>query len=111
MDTFNEHPEKFQCWAVVDLMGHSKTAGLISEQSIAGKGMIRIDIPDKSGEIRVTRFYSPDAVYSLAPVDKQIAVAYAAHHDTRPVQIYDLRKLIEDKKVGEGDNDGEYYDR
>jgi len=110
MNEYIEHPETFQCWAIVELMGHQKTAGLVSEQAIAGKGMIRVEIPAAKGEPRITRFYSRDAVYCISLVDKQIAIAYAKHHDPRPVQIYDLRKLIEDKKIGEGETDGQDFE-
>jgi hypothetical protein len=95
----------FQCWAIVELMGHQKTAGLVSEQNIAGHGMIRVDVPNSKGETICTRFYSPSALYCLTPVDKQIAIGYAAHYVERPVTIYDLRKLVADKKVGEGEHD------
>lgn len=103
---FNENPQKFQCWAVVELMGHQKTAGLVSEQTIAGHGLIRVDVPDEKGEFIATRFYSPGALYCLTPVDKQIAIGYASHHAERPVTVYDLRRLIADKKIGEGERDG-----
>lgn len=36
-DIYEQHPETFRCWAIVELMGRSKTAGLVSEQTIAGK--------------------------------------------------------------------------
>jgi hypothetical protein len=104
-EAYEQHPERFRCWAVVELMGHSKTAGLVSEQNIAGEGMIRVDVPGKDGETRSTRFYSPDAVYCITPVDKQLAVGYALHHATQPVSVYDLRKLIDDKKVGQGEQE------
>lgn len=52
---------KFEHWALVELMGHQRIAGLVSEQTIAGKGFIRVDVPKENGEIIFTRFFGPDA--------------------------------------------------
>jgi hypothetical protein len=102
--SYTENPEKFSCWAIVELMGHQKTAGLVSEHTIAGHGLIRVDVPKANGETMCTRFYSPSALYCLTPVDKQIAIGFAAHYAEKPVTVYDLRKLVADKKVGEGED-------
>jgi len=103
---------KFEHWALVELMGHQRIAGLVSEVAVAGKGMIRVDVPDAKGETLFSRFYSPDAVYCVSPTDKQIAIGLALKCASRPVSIYDLSRLIEDKKVDDGqreliDNDNE----
>lgn len=91
---------KFEHWALVEIMGHQRIAGLVSEVSVAGKGFIRVDVPNQNGEIIFTRFYSPDAIYCVSPTDKQIAIGLAVKCASRPVSIYDLARLIEDKKAG-----------
>lgn len=93
----------FEHWGLVELMGHQRVAGLISEVSLAGKGFVRVDVPDQKGQTQFSRFYSPDAVYCISPTDKQIAIGLAIKCAVRPVTIYDLSRLIWDKKVGEGD--------
>ena len=94
---------KFSHWALVELMGHQRIAGLAEEVSIAGKGFIRVDVPNEKGEILFSRFYSPDAIYCVSPTDKQIAIGLAVKCESRPVSIYNLYRLIEDKKI---DNKG-----
>lgn len=104
---------KFEHWALVELMGHQRIAGLVSEVSVAGKGMLRVDVPNERGEILFSRFYSPEAVYCVSPTDKQIAIGLAIKCASRPVSIYDLSRLIADKKVGEGERatvDDDYED-
>ena len=32
-----EQPEKFESWAIVEIMGHKKLAGYVGEQTIAGR--------------------------------------------------------------------------
>lgn len=43
--TDDEMATKFNEWAVLELMGHRKLAGLLSEQDIAGHGFLRLEIP------------------------------------------------------------------
>jgi hypothetical protein len=94
-------------WAKIELMGHMCVVGQTTEVSIAGKGMLRVDIPDKDGLTSHTRFYSPDAVYCITPVDRQIALALAIARDSRPVTLYDLKKLAADHKLGDEDRSPE----
>ena len=37
---------KFETWAIVELLGHQKIAGHISEQPLAGTNMLRVDVPE-----------------------------------------------------------------
>jgi len=58
-----EQQKGFKEWAILELMGHRRLAGLVSEQQIGGASFIRIDIPGKDGpllsEFQATQFYSP----------------------------------------------------
>lgn len=44
-----------RCWAIVELFGHSKIAGEISEQTIAGGPFLRVDVPETERESAFTR--------------------------------------------------------
>lgn len=94
---------KFAHWALIELMGHQTAVGLVTEETIAGKTFLRVEIPNEKCETVCTRYYAPDAVYCISPISKQIALGLAARYAVRPATIYDLQKLISDKKVGEGD--------
>lgn len=61
-------------WAIVELMGHSRTAGRISQPGNFG-GMLRVDVPIEDG-FR-TEFYGVSAIYSIRLVSEEIARAYA----------------------------------
>ena len=82
--------QPFQQWAIVELMGHRRMAGLVTEQEIAGQGMLRIDVPQIEDGATVTQFYSPAALYCLTPVSERVARAYAQRNYMRPVSVYDL---------------------
>ena len=76
-------------WAVVELMGHVKMAGLVSEVSAFGVVLGRIDIfgPDAN---YVTQFFSGQSVYRLTPTSEELCKRM--HSPEAPVSPWDLRE-------------------
>ena len=62
-------------WAIVEIMGHRVYAGFVTEQIIAGKGFIRIDVPSDPA---YTKVFGPDAVFSISPCEELTARNWAA---------------------------------
>lgn len=58
-----QNGEKFNTWAIVELMGHRKIGGRVTEQIIAGAPLLRIDVPEVSGQPGFTQFYGPSSIY------------------------------------------------
>ncbi len=88
----------FQQWAILELMGHRRLAGLVTEATIAGASFIRIDMPktaEKVGEADTwtTQYYSPASVYAISPVSEYIARHVANNTVYAPVSAYELRGL------------------
>lgn len=84
----NEETPKFLSWAIVELFGHQRIAGLATEQTIAGSGFLRVDVPEV-GEIQpFTRIFGPSAVYSIIPTSEEIARAYILANVSPPIHIY-----------------------
>ena len=81
--------DKFEGWAILELMGHRRLAGYVREQEIAGTGMLRIDVPGEAGYV-ATQFYSPAALYCLTPTTEEIARAVAKRAQPEPVQRWEL---------------------
>lgn len=75
----------FTGWAILELMGHRRLGGYISEAEIAGAKFLRIDIPSSDGP-PTTQLYGPSAIYSLTPTTEEIAKAVAERN--RPVPVY-----------------------
>lgn len=83
----------FEGWAILELMGHRKLGGYVSEVEIAGRGMLRLDVPSiapDAPEAHATQFYSPQALYCLTPVTEDTARALAARNQPQPVQRWEL---------------------
>jgi hypothetical protein len=62
-----------QMWAIVELMGHQRMAGEITEVTIAGHGFIRIDVPATSKAPAFTRMVSPSSIYAINPTTQDLA--------------------------------------
>lgn len=101
----------FEEWAVLELMGHRKLAGLVSEATIAGGAFIRIDVPGASGP-EATQFYAPQAVYCITPVSEELARRVALTTAPRPVTRWDLPREVPGRLVDsdEGDEIGDGLD-
>ena len=82
-------------WAILELMGHRKLAGLVRPVELGGSVLLRIDVPapdaaDESGPWQATQFYSPAAVYCITPCTRDTAVAAARVGAVAPVQRWEL---------------------
>ena len=84
--------ETFNKWAIVELMGHVKMAGKVTEEELFGSKMGRIDIPNAEGF--VTQFFSGSSVYRLTPCTEPIARAAAQNmRNHQPVSEWDLTQF------------------
>jgi hypothetical protein len=87
--------DTFAAWVVVHLFGRHTVAGRASEQKIAGKDFLRIDVPEVDGRQARTVLYSPDAVYDLESVDEETArLAAKLHPPADPVSVWSARAMV-----------------
>lgn len=82
---------QFKLWAVIELFGHNKVAGFVTEQQIGGASFIRVDIPATATVAAYTKYYHPNAVYAITPVSEETATRAAHHIDQAPVRTWELR--------------------
>lgn len=82
--TAAEGQEAFGEWVILELMGHRRLAGYLTEQEIAGKGFLRLEMDD------ATQFYSPSAVYCITPTTEELARKVAATSRPQPVTRFEL---------------------
>ena len=61
----------FETWAIVELMGHRRVIGKISERTIGAATFLQVDIlrPDGQGFIS-SQLYNPSAIYCITPTDE-----------------------------------------
>jgi hypothetical protein len=88
--TENKH---FESWGVLELFGHLRLAGMISEQSFGPATMIRIDVPAVGDQPAYSRLFGVAAVYGITPTSEEIARGIAETLRAKPIQHYELPKL------------------
>ena len=85
-----EENDGFGVWGILELMGHIKVSGFITEQELFGTKVGRIDIPAGNGETAVTQYFGGQALFRLTPTTEGIARAFAEKARPRPVQRFEL---------------------
>lgn len=80
----------FSGWAILELMGHRRLAGMLSEVEVGGGKFVRIDVPGAGQEWAATQFYSPAAVYCITPTSEATAREVARSCIPAPVQRWEL---------------------
>lgn len=86
----------YEGWAIVELMGHRRLAGQVSEVEQYGSKLLRLDIPiaaaDGQPETSATQFYGGSAIYCVTPATEEVARALAERlGDPRPVMPVSYR--------------------
>lgn len=80
----------FEGWAILELMGHRKLGGYLTEQTIAGAAFVRIDVVNMEGIAIATQFYSGSAIYCITPTTQDVATAFGSNHKPEPVTRWEL---------------------
>ena len=108
METLQTEKQAFEQWAVIEIFGHQRIAGKVTEQTIGGCAFIRVDVPDLPektvddyGQPRsmppiagFTKLYGNGAIYSMSFVDEAIAKATAQQLRVLPIDSYTLRDAL-----------------
>src|SRR5262245_46890507 len=76
-------------WAVLELMGHVRTAGRVTEEERFGAKLGRIDVPTDAEKF-VTMFFSGSSIYRLTPCDEGTARAVALCSAPQPIHSYEM---------------------
>ena len=97
----SENRDGYAEWSILELMGHRRLGGYVTEAEIAGISFLRIDIKTEPSEI--TQYYGKAAVYCLTPTTETIAMSIARHFDP-PVHRFEMTAVVERK-----DNDDETF--
>jgi hypothetical protein len=85
----------FEEWCLVELFGHQKIVGKVTEATMAGGAFLRVDVPAFNGAPAFTRFYSPGAIYGISPISEQIARELMDQYRNEPVSRFELPQLAE----------------
>jgi hypothetical protein len=78
-------------WSIVELFGHIRLAGRVSEVERFSIKMLRLDIPNRVGDgWLTTQFIGGAALFRVTPTTEEIARAVAAKSQPEPVHRWEL---------------------
>ncbi len=80
-------------WAIVELMGHVKVAGYVTEEERFGCKMGRIDVPGPDDDVVATQYFGGSSIYRITPVTEDVARGYAHGRVPAPIQRWELPEL------------------
>jgi len=107
-----ETAERFDRWCVVEILGHQRFAGRVTEETHFGTALLRLDVPEveKAGGRVVpafTQFYGSGAIYRITPCSEEYARAAARAIGAEPVALY-VPQLYPPKETQPALVSGEY---
>ena len=84
-------------WMLVELLGHHRLAGFVTEEQKWGQVLLRIDIPTsvdtKTKELKfTTQWYGTHALYCATPINESDAIHLAKQLRPKPFDKYDLHR-------------------
>ena len=82
--------QTFDQWCIVEIFGHERIAGRVTEQIIGGCSFVRVDVPEIEGQPGFTRLYGEKAIYSITPAAEDIVRRAAVAMRVVPVHVYQL---------------------
>lgn len=96
--------DKFESWAVVEIFGHQRIAGKVTEATIGGCAFLRVDVPKTEKRQAYTKYFGNGAIYAMTPCDEEVG-RIAAEDIERyhvPIQI-SITPEMRAKMLGSGE--------
>lgn len=93
--------ETFEEWALLELFGHQRLAGRVTEKQLGGASFVRVDVPQddgKKGDWKLTKLYNPSAIYSITPVTEATARMVAKSIAAEPITRWDVGEMVREAK-------------
>lgn len=107
----------FDEFAILEIMGHNRYAGRVSEQTIGGASFIRVDVPELGPKRPAfSKLFGAGSIYAITPVSEQVAFLTAQKLGQEPLTVWDLPQEIRDKirqpvlTGPDDDRDGDEWD-
>lgn len=100
MSMADKQATQFEEWAVLELFGHQRLAGLVTEVQLGGASFVRVDVPGetKKAPAKLTKMYNPSAIYSITPVTEETARMVAKSVSGEPVTRWDVQEMVREAK-------------
>ncbi len=88
--------DKFSAWAIIEVMGHTRKSGRVTEETIAGAPMLRVDVPSSATDLEkfTTHYLSAQSIFQIHPCDENTARLSAVADGKRESYEYDIDQYL-----------------
>lgn len=104
--------DKFETWAFIEIMGHSRAVGRVSERKFGVNVMLQVDVPDSTDGFSHSELYSPASIFSIKPTTEEwcrkFAVVYYKQNAILPY-VPESRQLPEPIDQDDEDSENEAF--
>jgi len=102
-----EPTQELKSWALVELFGHQRIVGFLSQQSFGTGVLFRVDVPDltvcgKVTRTGFTRYFGLSAIYIITPVSEEIVRRMLPSIDGTPGEA----RALTSRSYSRDDEDG-----
>ena len=98
---------ELKAWALVELFGHQRIVGFLSQQTFGTGVLFRVDVPDLLKDAKVvrkgfTRYFGLSAIYSITPIDEETVRSLLPNIDGTPgeARVLTRRSYRQDEEDG-----------
>ena len=95
--------QKFDVWGIVELFGHNKIAGRITEQAVGGCSFVRVDVPGNDNKPAFSRLFGNGAIYSIIVTDEETARLASQSFNSAPFDVWSIRNFV--RKITSGETE------
>jgi hypothetical protein len=92
----NDEKKQFEAWAIVELFGHQRISGRVSEQTVGGCAFVRVDVPETKKAPAFTRLFGQGAIYSIIITDERSAKLAAEGCTPEPMERWTVDHLLKE---------------
>ena len=75
-------------WALVEIMGHKRFAGRVSEENVIGVPMLRIDVPVSRERPGFIKYFAAGAIYGITPMTEEATRTLADALNAEATDVY-----------------------
>lgn len=97
MSTDTNERTAMEGWAILDMMGHLRMGGYVTEVEFAGARVGRIDVPAEGDEPASTHLFGGQSIYRLSFVSEELARRAARSNPARPIDHYEISAEIRER--------------
>jgi hypothetical protein len=83
----DEKPDTFDAWAIIEIMGHDRYAGRVTEEAIGGCAFVRVDVPGTPEQAAFSKLFGQGAIFSITPCTEQEALRAVERFQSRPLLV------------------------